>query len=149
MPQVLMNALHITPLVYHLHTAAILPHRADETVPLSLIPAFLLVFLICAIISFLVCRLAKALFPRFRSGEHKPGTHRPDLPAGGREIKTIELPLIGGPSFILAIIGTGLATGYLFFTTPEQWALLYISLGATFGYALVGFMDDWRKVYSN
>lgn len=149
MPQVLMNAREIKPLVYHLHTAATLPHPTDQTVPLSLIPACLLVFLICAIISFLVCSLAKAVFPKFRSGEHKPGTHRPDLPTGGREIKTIELPLVGGPSFILTIVGTGIGVAYLLHFSQDQWTLLLIALGATLGYTLVGFIDDWGKVYRN
>src|ERR1051326_5720706 len=81
---------------------------------------YLLIFFACTALSLLLCGIARLLFPKFRSGEHKPGTHRPDLPAGGREIKTIELPLVGGPAFILAIIGTGLATGYLFFTTDRK-----------------------------
>src|SRR5256885_5689240 len=93
--------------------------------------------------------LAKALFPRFRSGEHKPGTHRPDLPAGVREIKTIELPLVGGPSFILTIVGTGIGAAYFLHFSQDQWTLLLIALGATLGYTLVGFIDDWGKVYRN
>jgi UDP-N-acetylmuramyl pentapeptide phosphotransferase/UDP-N-acetylglucosamine-1-phosphate transferase len=89
------------------------------------------------------------LFPKFRSGEHKPGTHRPDLPAGGREIKTIELPLVGGPAITVAMLGTGLAAGYFLSFSKEQWTLLLIALGATLGYAIIGFVDDWNKVYSN
>lgn len=113
-------------------------------------PLWLIVtFVACALLSFLLCFIAKTLFPKFRSGEHKPGTHRPDMPAGGREIKTIELPLVGGPSFILAIVATGIAAGYVFHLDDEQWTLLLIGLGATVGYALVGFVDDWRKVYKN
>jgi UDP-N-acetylmuramyl pentapeptide phosphotransferase/UDP-N-acetylglucosamine-1-phosphate transferase len=110
---------------------------------------FVLVFFICVAASFLLCRIAKGLFPKYRSGEHKPGTHRADLPAGGREIKTIELPLVGGPAFILALLGTGVAAGFIFSLDYDQWVLLLISLGATFGYALVGFIDDWFKVYRN
>ena len=106
-------------------------------------------FLICAAISFLLSGVAKALFPKFRSGEHKPGTHRPDLPAGGREIKTIELPLVGGPAMALAIIGTGIGAGYVLHLNYDQWTLLLIGLGTTFGYTLVGFIDDWNKVFSN
>ncbi|HWS83156.1 MAG TPA: hypothetical protein VN207_02745, partial [Ktedonobacteraceae bacterium] len=143
-----MNALRM-PLAYHLHTAAVLPHLTDETVTPWLILELLLLFLICAIASFLVCRLAKALFPKFRSGEHKPGTHRPDILPGGREIKTIELPLIGGPSFILTIVGTGIGAAYLLHFSRDQWTLLLIALGATLGYTLVGFIDDWGKVYRN
>lgn len=109
----------------------------------------LLIFITCAAASLLLCGLARVLFPKFRSGEHKPGTHRPDLPAGGREIKTIELPLVGGPAFTLAMIGTGVGAGYLLNFNNDQWTLLLIGLGATLGYAIVGFIDDWNKVYSN
>jgi UDP-N-acetylmuramyl pentapeptide phosphotransferase/UDP-N-acetylglucosamine-1-phosphate transferase len=112
----------------------------------------LLIFIACMLLSLLLCWLAKLLFPRFRSGEYKPGPHRSDLPvmpASGREIKTIELPLVGGPAMTLAIIGTGIAAGFLFNLKPEQWTLLLIGLAATFGYMVVGFIDDWHKVHSN
>jgi len=123
-----------------------------------MLPIWLLfIFITCAATSLLLCYVAKTLFPKFRSGEHKPGTHRPDLPsggrtdqpAGGREIKTIELPLVGGPAFTLAIVCTGIGAGYLLKLTPEQWTVLLISLGAVCGYMLVGFLDDWHKVYRN
>ena len=112
----------------------------------------LLIFIACMLLSLLLCWVARLLFPRFRSGEYKPGPHRSDLPvmpASGREIRTIELPLVGGPAFTLAIIGTGIAAGFLFNLKPEQWTLLLIGLGATFGYMVVGFVDDWHKVHSN
>lgn len=109
----------------------------------------LLIFIVCTVASLLLCGVAMVLFPKFRSGEHKPGTHRPDLPAGGREIKTIELPLVGGPAFTLAILGVGIAAGYFFNFTRDQWTLLLIGLGATFAYGIIGFIDDWNKVYSN
>jgi UDP-N-acetylmuramyl pentapeptide phosphotransferase/UDP-N-acetylglucosamine-1-phosphate transferase len=144
-----MNALKIMPLTHHSHTASVLPHQSGETVSAWLILELLLLFLICAIASFLVSKLAKDFFPKFRSGEHKPGTHRPDLPPGGREIKTIELPLVGGPSFILAIVGTAIGTAYLLHFSRDQWTLLLIALGATLGYTLIGFTDDWGKVYRN
>ena len=124
-------------------------------VPLWLV--FILIFLICASVSLLLCGLARLLFPRFRSGEHKPGSHRfdlqpgfhrADLPGSGREIKTIELPLVGGPAFTLAIILTGIGAAFLLHFQQEQWTLLLIGLGATFGYMLIGFFDDWNKVYS-
>src|SRR5712691_1156551 len=105
---------------------------------------FLLIFITCAAISLLFCWIAKLLFPRFRSGEYKPGPHRSDLPvmpASGREIKTIELPLVGVPAFTLAIIITGIAAGYFLQFSSAQWTLLLIGLGATFGYMLVGFID--------
>jgi UDP-N-acetylmuramyl pentapeptide phosphotransferase/UDP-N-acetylglucosamine-1-phosphate transferase len=113
----------------------------------------LLIFASCATISLLFCFIARVLFPRFRSGEFKPGPHRSDirsdLPAGGREIKTIELPLVGGPAFILALILTGIASGFLLNFNHDQWTLLLIGLGATFAYMLVGFLDDCFKVFSN
>lgn len=116
---------------------------------MNLIWLLLLLFIACAAVSFFLCNIAKTLFPKFRSGEHKPGTHRSDLPAGGREIKTIELPLVGGPAFILAIVGVGIGAGYFLNFTRDQWVLLLIALGATLGYAIVGFIDDWRKVFRN
>jgi len=109
----------------------------------------LVIFIICALASLLLCGLAKSLFPKFRSGEHKPGIHRPDLPAGGREIKTIELPLVGGPAFTIAMIATGIGAAYFLHFSKDQWVLLLIALGATLGYALVGFIDDWNKVFGN
>ncbi len=117
---------------------------------MNLNPIWLLfIFITCAAVSLLLCAIARILFPKFRSGEHKPGTHRPDQPAGGREIKTIELPLVGGPAFMLAIIGTGIGAGYIFGFSRDQWVLLLIGLGAALGYTIVGFIDDWNKVYSN
>ena len=113
---------------------------------------FLLVFITCALISLLLSWTAKLFFPKFRSGEFKPGPHRsdmPELPASGREIKTIELPLVGGPALTIAIVITGIWAGYLFHFHDEQWRLLLIGLGATVGYMLVGFIDDWHKVHSN
>lgn len=113
---------------------------------------FLLIFITCTFISLLLCWFAKILFPKFRSGEYKPGPHRSDMPvypASGREIKTIELPLVGGPAFTFAIIITGIWAGYLFHLQNDQWRLLLIGLGATVGFMIVGFIDDWHKVYSN
>ena len=113
---------------------------------------FLLIFITCACISLLLCWIAKVLFPKFRSGEYKPGPHRSDMPvspASGRDIKTIELPLVGGPAFTIAIVITGIAAGYLLHLQNDQWRLLLIGIGATVGFMLVGFIDDWHKVHSN
>ena len=113
---------------------------------------FLLIFITCAFISLLLCWIAKVLFPKFRSGEYKPGPHRSDMPvypASGREIKTIELPLVGGPAFTIAMVITGIWAGYLFHLQNDQWRLLLIGLGATVGFMVVGFIDDWHKVHSN
>src|SRR5205823_13854004 len=49
---------------------------------------------------------------------------------------------------ILALITTGIAAGFLLKFNQEQWTLLVIGLGATFGYMLVGFVDDWFKVFT-
>ena len=65
-----MKTLQIMPLAYHLPMAATPPQQTGGTTPLWLILELLLFFLICAVASFLVCKLAKALFPKFRSGEH-------------------------------------------------------------------------------
>ncbi len=105
-------------------------------------------FIVCTALTALMAGLAKVLFPKFRSGEFKPGAHRSDLPAGGREIKTIELPLVGGPAITISIILSGLAAGFVFHFDRTQWTLLIIGLAATFGYTLVGFVDDWHKVFS-
>lgn len=114
-----------------------------------MIPLWLFItFAACVVASLLFCGMAMLLFPRFRSGEFKPGPHRPDIQAGGREIKTIELPLVGGPAFTLALILTGIVAGYLLHLNMDQWKLLLIGLGATAGYMLIGFVDDWHKVYS-
>ncbi|GCE12093.1 hypothetical protein [Tengunoibacter tsumagoiensis] len=116
----------------------------------SLTPLWLIAtFIGCAAVSYVFCFLAKFLFPTFRSGEHKPGNHRPDMPTAGREIKKIELPLVGGPAFTIAIMITGIAAGFVLNFSSDQWTLLLIGLGATLGYAIIGFIDDWRKVYRN
>src|SRR2546430_2396227 len=107
-----------------------------------------LTFITCAAISWLLCLTARKLFPWFRSGEFKPGMHRSDLPASGREIKTIELPLVGGPALIIALLLTGITVGFLLKFAIDQWILLLIGLGTTLGYAVVGFIDDWHKVFS-
>jgi UDP-N-acetylmuramyl pentapeptide phosphotransferase/UDP-N-acetylglucosamine-1-phosphate transferase len=112
----------------------------------------LFLFIACALLSLVLCWIAKLLFPKFRSGEFKPGPHRSDmpvLPASGREIKTIELPLVGGPAITLAIVSVGVAAGYIFQFSADQWHLLLIGLGAVTGYMLVGLGDDWSKVHSN
>jgi UDP-N-acetylmuramyl pentapeptide phosphotransferase/UDP-N-acetylglucosamine-1-phosphate transferase len=115
----------------------------------DMIPFWLLfIFAACVIASMLLCAVAMKLFPRFRSGEFKRGPHRSDLPEGGREIKIIELPLVGGPAFTLALIVTGIAAGYLLNLNFDQWKLLLIGLAATASYMIIGFVDDWHKVYS-
>jgi UDP-N-acetylmuramyl pentapeptide phosphotransferase/UDP-N-acetylglucosamine-1-phosphate transferase len=108
-----------------------------------------LTFIACATLSLLLCSVALLLFPKFRSGEYKPGSHRADfLPGSGREIKTIELPLVGGPALVLAIEAIGIGAGWIFKFSSYQWTLLIIGLGATFCFMVLGFIDDWHKVFS-
>jgi len=116
-------------------------------IPMTLV-WLLIIFVACATMSLVFCGLAGRLFPTFRSGEHKPGVHRLDLPVGGREVKTIELPLVGGPALTFAMVCIGIVAGYLLDFKQDQWTLLFIGLGATVGFMLVGFIDDWNKVYS-
>ena len=71
-------------LVTSVHFAHILyqAQPVENTVPPPQMNSLwlLVIFALCVITSFLLCHVAKALFPKFRSGEHKPGTHRPDMP---------------------------------------------------------------------
>jgi UDP-N-acetylmuramyl pentapeptide phosphotransferase/UDP-N-acetylglucosamine-1-phosphate transferase len=110
----------------------------------------LLIFAGCGLLSLVLCFIGKLLFPKFRSGEFKPGPHRADLhDASGREVKTIELPLVGGPAMTLSIIAVGIGAGFLFNFNPAQWTLLIIGLSATLGFMIVGLVDDWYKVHKN
>jgi UDP-N-acetylmuramyl pentapeptide phosphotransferase/UDP-N-acetylglucosamine-1-phosphate transferase len=110
---------------------------------------FLLVFITCAFISLLLSWIAKVLFPKFRSGEYKPGTNLSDFPASEQEYQTVELPLVGGLAITLSTIIIGVGAGFLFNLHHDQWILLLTGLGASFGYMLVGFIYDWHKVYSS
>lgn len=115
-----------------------------------MVPLFLLLnFITCAALSLLLCGIARTLFHQFRSGEFKSSPHRSDIPAGEREIKTAELPLVGGPAFTIAIVLTGIGASVLFSFTRDQWVLMLIGLGATFSYMVIGFIDDRHKVHRN
>ena len=109
----------------------------------------LLIFITCAVFTLLMCWVAKLLFPRFRRGEYKPGINLSDLPPSEQEYQTTELPLVGGLTITLSIILIGVGAGYLFHLRNDQWRLLLIGLGATVGFMVVGFIDDWHKVHSN
>jgi UDP-N-acetylmuramyl pentapeptide phosphotransferase/UDP-N-acetylglucosamine-1-phosphate transferase len=136
---------------------------------------FGLMFIACAALSLLLCSLAWVLFPRFCSGEIKYGPHRPDLadekhglhtiaegydfdkkkgprkanlPDGERELKSVELPLVGGPALVLALEIMGIVSGFVLHFSTSQWTLLLIGLGTTFGFMLLGFIDDWHKYFS-
>jgi phospho-N-acetylmuramoyl-pentapeptide-transferase len=108
-----------------------------------------LIFAGCSLLSLILCWMGKLLFPKFRSGEFKPGPYRPDYPTNGREVKTIELPLVGGPAITLSIIATGISAGFLFNFQPGQWTLMIIGLSAMVGFMIVGLVDDWYKVHHN
>ena len=125
--------------------------------------AILLGFAAAAAISLVLCLVARRLFPRFRSREHKSGTFRPDQstgsfrfdqnstlrrveqPAGGREVPAMELPLVGGPAITIAAIGASIITGWLLNISPDQWMLLTILLAGLAGFTLVGVIDDLQK----
>lgn len=129
----------------------------------------LLVALVAAfVVSAITCALALAIFPWFRSGERKEGHFRPDQSSGSMRVDLTkgvgrlrtsragsnELPLVGGPSMILAICIASVGTA-LFLQLGNSgmqlgdigWKLLAILLAAMVGYGLVGFFDDWRKVH--
>lgn len=123
----------------------------------------LLGFAVALILSLILCWLARRIFPRFRSGEHKPGVFRPDQstgsfrfdlssasrrveqPAGGREVQAMELPLVGGPAMAIATVCACVLTGLILHISPDQWMLLTILLAGLAGFTLVGFIDDFQK----
>ncbi len=123
----------------------------------------LLGFIAALALSLVLCLVAKRLFPRFRSGEHKQGVFRPDQstgslrldldsrlrrveqPAGGREVPAMELPLVGGPAMAIAAICACLLTGFILNISTDQWTLLIILMAGLAGFTLVGFVDDFQK----
>jgi UDP-N-acetylmuramyl pentapeptide phosphotransferase/UDP-N-acetylglucosamine-1-phosphate transferase len=106
-----------------------------------------LVFAISLGVSFVAAGIARYLFPSFRSGERKSGLFRRDQPAAGRELRTIELPLLGGPAMALGIIVATLLIGWFMQFTLADWRMTAILLLGFLGYMAVGFVDDWRKVH--
>lgn len=123
---------------------------------------YLSAFGIAGIASAIICLLALLIFPWFRSSERKPGAFRPDESSGsdsfqievrrGRSKPKIvharsrELPLLGGVAMVLAICIASVAAGKILGLSSAQWLLLEIILLGTLGFALVGFIDDARKV---
>lgn len=121
----------------------------------------LLIALVVALaVSAVACLLALVLFPWFRSGERKEGHFRADQSSGSIKVDTRkglsklratransnELPLVGGPAMILAILAAGVGAGYFLNLERPEWELLITLLLATVCYGIVGFLDDWRKV---
>src|SRR5579884_2261249 len=111
--------------------------------------------------SVVLCAIALALFPWFRSGERKAGTFRSDESTGNFRIDTVkqrgkkirlrvstnELPLVGGWAMILAMAAGSIGAGVWIGLDMNGWTLLGILLLAMMGYGCVGFLDDARKVY--
>lgn len=123
----------------------------------TLLIAFAVALVVCA----LVCAVALGLFPWFRSGERKVGDFKAEQSSGAMQIDTIrrkgkevklqvrssELPLLGGPALLIAIAAACVGVGYWFGFSQSQWVLMGILLLAMLGYGVVGFFDDVRKVY--
>lgn len=124
-------------------------------------PMLLGAFAGALLVSFVACAIALQLFPRFRSGEHKEGVYRPDQSTGSfkidtkarglkrrvRKVSSSELPLVGGPAMILAVVGVSAGMAVALGLDEQQWQLLLILLVAMGGYALVGFLDDFFKYW--
>jgi UDP-N-acetylmuramyl pentapeptide phosphotransferase/UDP-N-acetylglucosamine-1-phosphate transferase len=111
------------------------------------------------VLSLIGCGIALRLAPNFRSGERKEGFFRADqsmgssgsgatLHQGRRRPPSAELPLVGSRGMMPAMLVTGGATGWLMHFSLDQWILLGIMGAGLVGLWLVGFIDDWRKVYS-
>src|SRR5262249_1431078 len=102
------------------------------------------------------CLLALVFFPWFRSGERKEGHFRADQSTGSfhvdaskgqRKLRTAragssELPLVGGPPLVIAIVAASVATGFIVQLSLPQWTLLGVLLLALVGFATVRFVDD-------
>lgn len=120
----------------------------------------LIALVVALVVSAVACLLALVLFPWFRSGERKEGHFRADQSSGSIKVDTRkglnklratransnELPLVGGPAMVFAILVAGVVAGYFFNLDQSQWELLITLLLATVCYGIIGFLDDWRKV---
>jgi UDP-N-acetylmuramyl pentapeptide phosphotransferase/UDP-N-acetylglucosamine-1-phosphate transferase len=121
----------------------------------------LVAFGVALVTCVLVCAISLGIFPWFRSGERKPGDFKAEqsdrsvqidrVKRNGKEVKlqvrSSELPLVGGPAMLIAISVACLGVGYWFGFGDTQWILMAILLLAMLGYGIVGFLDDLRKVY--
>lgn len=126
-----------------------------------MISMHLAAIVIAFVVSALACLVALKLFPWFRSGERKEGHFRPDQSTGSFRVDTrkgilklrttrassIELPLVGGPAMLLAVLVASIVVGFLLNFNSDQWTLLIILLVSMVGFGAVGFVDDWRKVH--
>jgi UDP-N-acetylmuramyl pentapeptide phosphotransferase/UDP-N-acetylglucosamine-1-phosphate transferase len=125
------------------------------------ISMLLLAFAVGLATSAIVCGIALALFPWFRSGERKAGHFRHDESSGSFRVDTVkrgrkgaklrvgsnELPLVGGPAMMVAVAVASIAAGVWIGLDGNGWILLGILLLAMLGFGIVGFVDDARKVY--
>lgn len=115
-------------------------------------------FVLALVVSVVACALGLGLFPWFRSGERKEDAYRAGQSTGGYTIErrrrgkrhtlrvsTSELPLVGGPAMLLAVLVAGGVLGVRLGMNYDQWVLLGILLVAMLGYGLVGFVDDALK----
>ena len=121
----------------------------------------LIALVVALIVSAVACLLALIFFPWFRSGERKEGHFRADQSSGSIKVdvgkglsklravraNSNELPLVGGPAMIIAILAAGLGAGFFLNLDQTQWELLVTLLLATVCYGIIGFLDDWRKVH--
>src|SRR6185369_5009767 len=99
-----------------------------------LLGAFAVALVACAI----VCIIALQLFPWFRSGERKEGNFRPDQSTGTYKVdlakkgsksakkvsiraSTSELPLVGGPALLLAIMAAVAVTAFWLNLSMDDW----------------------------
>ena len=102
----------------------------------------LVAFGVALITCVLVCAIALGLFPWFRSGERKPGDFKAEqsdravqidrVKRNGKEVKfqvrSSELPLVGGPAMLIAISAACLGVGYWFGFSDTQWMLSLIHI---------------------
>ena len=129
-----------------------------------MIQLLLSAFAVALIVSALACLVALQLFPWFRSGERKTGDFKPDQSggAGGSQqieivtgrakrrqarVRSSELPLVGGPAMLLAVLVACVVAGFLLNFSLADWELLGVLMAALLGFGVVGFIDDARKVY--
>ena len=126
-----------------------------------MVSVFLGAFVVALFASLIGCAVALNLFPWFRSGERKAGHFRVDQSTGNFQVDlrrngvkvqrvrpgSAELPLVGGPAMIIAVVVVGLVAGFVLNFGTDQWKLLGILLVSALGFGAVGFVDDWRKVH--
>jgi UDP-N-acetylmuramyl pentapeptide phosphotransferase/UDP-N-acetylglucosamine-1-phosphate transferase len=118
-------------------------------------------FGVALVVSAVACAVALALFPWFRSGEHKVDVYRTGQSTSGAtiarpqhgkrqrrvRISTAELPLVGGAAMLVGVLVACLGLALFLGFDLEQWKLLGILLVAMLGFGLVGLIDDVLKYW--